>query len=142
MNRLSLAILALLLTFTGCASKKYVSQQINPVQAQIQALTDEVVRLDQAVQDSRGSAQGGSDSSGSYSGSGLYRTPSGFELPSLDIQVALKNAGYYRGALDGKIGAGTESAVRAFQRDNGLNADGLVGRNTWSKLKVYLTANK
>lgn len=35
---------------------------------------------------------------------------------------------------DGVFGAGTESAVKAFQASNGLAADGIVGPGTWAKL--------
>ena len=35
---------------------------------------------------------------------------------------------------DGKFGAKTETAVKAFQKDAGLSADGICGRNTWSAL--------
>lgn len=129
---------------TGCASK--TQKQINSLQAQIGVLTDEVVRLDEAVQDSRGATVVSSSTPSSVSApSGatvavgtVYRTPSGFELPALSIQQALKNAGYYQGSLDGKIGSGTKAAVKAFQRDHDLTADGVVGRSTWNKLKVYL----
>ena len=37
-------------------------------------------------------------------------------------------------SVDGQFGSGTQSAVIKFQRDNGLTADGIVGRNTWRKL--------
>lgn len=37
-------------------------------------------------------------------------------------------------SVDGQFGAGTQNAVIKFQRDNGLTADGIVGRNTWRKL--------
>ena len=36
--------------------------------------------------------------------------------------------------LDGIFGGETESAVRSFQGENGLNVDGVVGRNTWNSL--------
>ena len=36
--------------------------------------------------------------------------------------------------LDGVFGPETERAVKAFQTENGLTADGIVGRVTWNKL--------
>ena len=35
---------------------------------------------------------------------------------------------------DGDYGSETVSAVKAFQKANGLNADGVIGKNTWAKL--------
>jgi len=55
-----------------------------------------------------------------------------------DIQTALKNAGFYKGAIDGKLGKGTRRATRKFQRANNLFVDGKVGKNTWDLLKEYL----
>jgi len=37
-------------------------------------------------------------------------------------------------SVDGVFGAGTDRAVKEFQRKNRLTADGIVGRNTWNKL--------
>jgi murein L,D-transpeptidase YcbB/YkuD len=134
-----IAVLLALAVLPGCASKKGTDRQINALQAQIGVLTDEVVRLDESLQSSRGAIQDSSNFAvgGEGGGGGIYRTPSGFELPSMKIQQALKGAGYYDGAVDGKIGPATRKAVKAFQRDNGLSADGVVGRSTWNKLKVY-----
>ena len=147
-----LGCLGVLLVFSGCASKS--KKQINSLQAQVGEITNELVRLDQSVQETRASVQtlenrqGGAagESSGAAGGAGIsvssvYRTPSGFELPSLDIQQALKNAGYYSGSIDGKIGPSTREAVKKFQRDNGLESDGVIGRRTWSKLKTYLATS-
>ena len=52
------------------------------------------------------------------------------------VQRALIARGYSCGAsgADGQFGAGTESAVKAFQKANGLAADGIVGQNTCEKL--------
>lgn len=46
------------------------------------------------------------------------------------IQDKLRRWGYYSGEVDGIYGSGTRKAVVAFQRKNGLTADGIVGPNT------------
>ena len=52
------------------------------------------------------------------------------------IQQRLISLGYSCGSAgaDGKFGGDTKGAVRAFQKANGLAADGIVGKNTWKKL--------
>lgn len=52
----------------------------------------------------------------------------------IQVQTRLKELGYYTGSLDGKFRALTASAVRAFQKNNGLAIDGKVGSATWAKL--------
>ena len=59
-------------------------------------------------------------------------------LSSKKIQRALKNAGFYKGAIDGKIGAKTRNAIIKFQRSKGLKADGIVGKKTSCELNKYL----
>ncbi len=54
----------------------------------------------------------------------------------LDIQGALKSLGYYTGQIDGIYGTATKNAVIAFQRDNGLTADGIVGKATMNALGI------
>ncbi len=56
-----------------------------------------------------------------------------------DIQISLKNAGYYDGKVDGKLGPKTKAAIEAFQDANNLVADGKAGVNTWSKLRAFYT---
>lgn len=50
------------------------------------------------------------------------------------IQEKLKSEGFYRGPIDGDFGGGTEAAVKAFQKKNGLTVDGIVGPITWNEL--------
>ena len=151
-TRLTMLVLMVsLIALSGCASRK-TGKKVDTLQAQVNAMTDELVRLDQSLQDTRAALQaegkGGVSESGSVSSGegaavgGMYRTPSGFEIPSVNIQKALKKAGYYNGAIDGKVGPGTRDAIAAFQKDNGLKADGVCGRGTWAKLKSYLEAIK
>lgn len=54
------------------------------------------------------------------------------------VQAALKNAGYYNGNIDGKIGTQSQKAIVQFQIDHELKNDGIVGKKTWSELKHYL----
>ena len=51
-----------------------------------------------------------------------------------EVQRRLKLWGYYKGSVDGVFGAGTRSAVIAFQKKNGLTADGVVGKATYKAL--------
>ena len=54
------------------------------------------------------------------------------------VQRALIELGFKPGPIDGANGPKTEKAVRAFQRKNGLEADGLVGPRTASALNESL----
>lgn len=53
-----------------------------------------------------------------------------------ELQQNLIDRGYDLGkwGADGDFGSATENAVKAFQRDNDLVADGIVGEKTWAKL--------
>ena len=55
-----------------------------------------------------------------------------------DVQTALKNAGFYAGSVDGKIGPRTKSAIQEFQKAKGLKVDGKVGPKTWAEMEKYL----
>ena len=53
------------------------------------------------------------------------------------IQKKLKNWGYYEGQIDGIFGSETKKAVIAFQKKNGLTADGIAGKNTLAAMGIY-----
>ena len=52
------------------------------------------------------------------------------------LQILLKGYGYDLGSwgVDSSFGGATEKAVKAFQKDKGLEEDGVVGPMTWAKL--------
>ncbi len=54
------------------------------------------------------------------------------------IQTVLKNAGFYKGQIDGKVGPQTKRAIIAFQKAKKLNPDGAVRSRTWEELKKHL----
>lgn len=51
------------------------------------------------------------------------------------LQQRLTAKGYGVGAIDGKFGNKTLEAVKAFQAENNLTVDGVVGINTWNALE-------
>ena len=61
-----------------------------------------------------------------------------YKPTGIEIQTALKNAGFYAANLDGKIGPKSKKAVEDFQKANGLKVDGKVGPKTWEVLSKYL----
>lgn len=57
------------------------------------------------------------------------------------IQTKLKNWGYYNGSIDGVYGWQTESAVKSFQKKNGLTADGVAGTKTLNAMGIFTSTN-
>lgn len=56
------------------------------------------------------------------------------------IQTKLSSWGYYSGDVDGIYGSRTEAAVKAFQKNNGLTADGIAGAKTLAALGIKDTS--
>ena len=56
---------------------------------------------------------------------------------TLEIQQYLSNNGFNPGPIDGQSGPKTKDAIMAFQRENGLLADGVVGNRTKAKMRSY-----
>ncbi|MFF4360279.1 protein kinase [Streptomyces sp. NPDC001604] len=71
-----------------------------------------------------------------YSGNGRTRLgDSGKRVQQ--VQCMLTKRGYSVGStgVNGEFGPDTETAVRTFQTDRGLNADGIVSHDTWGALR-------
>ena len=98
-------------------------QEVDDLKAEIRSLSGEL----------RTSKSYGADST--VASSGKYSDIIRVSASPSDIQKALKDAGYYTGNVDGKIGAKTRKAIKEFQSANGLNPDGVVGKKTWAKLQ-------
>lgn len=60
------------------------------------------------------------------------------QLSVKQIQRGLKNANFYKGQIDGKMGPMTKEAIKRFQKARGLKADGFVGKTTSIELGKYL----
>ncbi|MCC8180979.1 MAG: peptidoglycan-binding protein [Planctomycetes bacterium] len=61
-------------------------------------------------------------------------------VPARTVQAALREAGFYNGNIDGKIGRQSIDAITRFQRSQGITADGVVGRVTWQHLQAFVPA--
>lgn len=66
-------------------------------------------------------------------------TPRLLQLNSVGVEVKemqsrLKELGYYGGEVDGQFGSGTRAAVESFQRQHGIEADGVAGETTLTRL--------
>jgi hypothetical protein len=57
------------------------------------------------------------------------------------LQRELIHLGYLQPPADGIYGSGTLDAVKAFQTDNGLSADGIVGQDTLTALQAQANAS-
>jgi len=57
------------------------------------------------------------------------------------LQAVLDKLSYYTGKLDGDFGAGTQSAVRNFQRAAKIEVDGACGNETWAALNARLNGS-
>ena len=58
-----------------------------------------------------------------------------------NIQIKLKNWGYYNGTVDGVYGTQTMTAVKKFQKKNGLNADGIAGSKTLTAMGIQSSSS-
>lgn len=68
----------------------------------------------------------------------LRRGCKGDDVKALQAALNKWNNGYEALAVDGAFGSLTEAAVKIFQADSGLKADGIVGPQTWKALEPYL----
>jgi peptidoglycan hydrolase-like protein with peptidoglycan-binding domain len=65
----------------------------------------------------------------------LGDTPDREPDPVKAAQRALRNRGYDPGAVDGKLGAKTRTAVKEFQKAEGLEVTGRLDTETMSRLR-------
>ena len=53
------------------------------------------------------------------------------------IQSLLKDAGFYKSEIDGKMGPLTVKAIKRFQKSRNLKESGVMNVKTWEELKKY-----
>lgn len=138
----------------GCAGGQPRSQ-VAHLESQVGALEERVTQLERAsaaafspaplvsqpaepAASGRGEAAPAADPRASGTATSA---DAGLSKPSTrEIQVALQNAGFYEGPIDGKTGPLTRAAIKEFQLIHGLKDDGVVGKLTWAKLRDFAQA--
>ncbi len=127
----------------GTAQKKY-HEEISGIKTKVETLESRVEGVEMKQAESERMAAERAQMAEEFKSDGM--TASNIDIkPRSDkskarvkeIQAALKNAGYYNGKVDGIKGRATRRAIRAFQKANGLTADGVVGNKTWESLSKY-----
>jgi peptidoglycan hydrolase-like protein with peptidoglycan-binding domain len=136
-----------MMVISGCAGMR-TGKQYERLQSQVQLLEERVNQLERSSarlpstdlstpEEAFIAPAAGSEPRTSASKPAATSKSSSIKPSTREIQQALKNAGFYQGSVDGKMGSMTKEAVREFQRVNGLKADGVVGKQTWAKLSAY-----
>lgn len=135
------SVLSIMLTFSsiGCATTKGLSKdaQIQQLQAQVYELEKQLQEKERVIDNLEAKLIDAREAKAPKKAT--VKKPKTLSRTPKNIQTALRNAKFYKGPLDGKIGKDTTKAVREFQKANGLTEDGVVGKNTWLKLKKYLS---
>ena len=127
----------IVLSITGCATTRPRSAvpdsnaQIAAMQTQLQAKDQEIQDLRSQIESQTQSLSSNFASTASGDKYKILRVPG---VSAADVQKALLRAGLDPGPVDGRLGKKTRSAVKAFQRQHHLTADGVVGERTWTAL--------
>lgn len=138
-------LLIFAVSLSGCATARKqknleiqgLRNQISALEAQVQSKDEEINNLKDALAKA---AQEKAKAKVSTKRVGKKRVIGEIKSrpKAKQIQVALKNAGYEPGPIDGRMGKQTRDAIKAFQTAHNLPADGKIGKQTWSLLSEYL----
>ena len=160
MKRLGFVVLALIIlstfTISGCSSaQKKLSEDVKGIKTKVDTLEtrvegvetkqSEVERLamEQAERVEELKAERAARAPSGKSNVGIKEKRSRKDTERVkDIQSCLKNAGFYKGEVDGVKGRKTRSSIKKFQSANGLTADGVVGKRTWEALSKYASGGE
>lgn len=136
MKKIVYAVLAVMLVAgaSGCATTRQESDlKIQSLRNQVSALESKLQEKDEKIMELEEDLRKAKEQN-----KGVVYQAKILQPSTKQIQIALKNAGFNPGSIDGRMGRQTRDAIRAFQRANNLNVDGKAGKKTWELLKQYL----
>ena len=124
------------ISLSGCATtaRKNNDLEVQGLRNKVLALETQLREKDDEINSLRESPAKGNEEVNAGTG----KVTDAKQADAKQIQTALKNAGYFAGTVDGKMGKNTRKAVREFQKANNLPVDGKVGKKTWVVLSTYL----
>jgi competence protein ComGC len=139
-------LMSFMFLLTGCATTRKqkdleaqgLRNQISALEAQIQAKDEEINSLRESLSEASQKSEAAAVKQAGKTGKKRVIPEVKSRPKARQIQMALQNAGYNPGSIDGRMGRQTRDAIRAFQEANGLLVDGKVGRQTWGLLREYL----
>ncbi|MEW6101601.1 MAG: peptidoglycan-binding protein [Candidatus Omnitrophota bacterium] len=129
-------------SLSGCATARKqheleiqgLRNQVTVLESQLQSKDEEILSLKEALAKASDEKLETEKQAAKKKSAGEVKS-----RPNIrQIQIALGNAGYDPGPIDGKMGKQTRQAIKDFQRANNLKVDGKVGKRTWALLKEYL----
>jgi peptidoglycan hydrolase-like protein with peptidoglycan-binding domain len=129
---------ALIISLSGCASARKKDLQGQALKNQISVLEAQIQSKDQEISNLKDTLNKPAAEKKQVVTKKSFMGEVKSRPKARQIQTALKNAGYYSGAIDGKVRRVTREAIKAFQKANNLSADGKVGKQTWELLRKYL----
>lgn len=132
-----------IISLAGCATARRPADvelqnlhtQINQLQTQIQDKDNQITSLQESLDKESKERAALATQLGSLSQK--YK-PVTYAASIKQIQIALQNAGYDPGKIDGAMGAKTRQAVKDFQKANALKVTAKVDKETWLLLRQYL----
>ena len=130
------AVLAV--SLSGCVTfGKKKDLEIQGLKNQVTALESQLQNKDQKISGLREELDRAAQERNNFSqNKGIFEAKS--RPNNKQIQLALRNAGYNPGKIDGRIGRQTREAIKAFQRANNIPVDGKVAKQTWEALRGCL----
>ncbi|MCU0651298.1 MAG: peptidoglycan-binding protein [Candidatus Omnitrophica bacterium] len=131
-----LVIAGIIVFLSGCATMRKKEQTLTqPQSSQIAELENQIKQKDAEIDSLRRALSRTTEEK--YTSAKSLGSTDNLGVPSVSqIQTALQNAGYNI-EVDGKMGQKTRSAIKDFQKANGLGVDGKVGKKTWAALEPY-----
>ncbi|MFH1440780.1 MAG: peptidoglycan-binding domain-containing protein [Candidatus Omnitrophota bacterium] len=128
-------LIIILFLICGCAT----TGRKNNSEFEVQELKNQILVLEKQIQEKNNLINDLKESLRNAKEKNFSKTTSKKSKRSTrQIQTALKNAGYNPGKIDGKMGKNTRRAIKSFQKNNGIKANGKVNDRTWNILSKYL----